>query len=441
MFMDNKIPGQEDSKEPAKKPAFIRERIKDRPINRRKLLRRTILTACMAAVFGMVACLTFLLLEPLISNWLYPPEPVKGIVFPEEKEEMLPEEMLKTDEEEKAPQEEQPTVITQTKELELTDYQMLYDKLHAAAKEVSKSLVTVTGVTSDVDWFDDAFENTRQSAGVIVADNGEEYFVVTDRDRIKSVESISVTFADGTKAPAEIRKADSIINLAVITVDASHLPSETKEYITAAEFGNSNASNLAGMPVMALGSPLGMSNSILYGTVTSIGNSLNLVDSSYRLLTTDMYASKNAGGILATMSGKVIGIVNMEYNGSDMGNMLSAIGISELKKTIEMLSNAKGRAYLGIYGTDVTWEAHDLLGVPFGAYVTTIEMDSPAMQVGIQSGDVIVKIDGRDIVSYGEYINILNTLAADAPVALTVKRQGAEEYKEVEIAVTPTVLQ
>ena len=73
---------------------FMIETIKQRPINRKKLLRRTILTAAMAVMFGLVACVTFLVLEPVISNWLQPEEGPNIVVFPEDQQEMLPEEML-----------------------------------------------------------------------------------------------------------------------------------------------------------------------------------------------------------------------------------------------------------------------------------------------------------------------------------------------------------
>ena len=53
---------------------FLVERIKVRPINRKKLIRRTILTAAMAVIFGLIACVTFLVLEPVINGWLYPEE-------------------------------------------------------------------------------------------------------------------------------------------------------------------------------------------------------------------------------------------------------------------------------------------------------------------------------------------------------------------------------
>ena len=54
---------------------FLQERIKERPINKKKLLQRTIITAASALLFGAVACLAFLLLEPMLSNWLYPDIP------------------------------------------------------------------------------------------------------------------------------------------------------------------------------------------------------------------------------------------------------------------------------------------------------------------------------------------------------------------------------
>ena len=68
---------------PSVQPDFMREKIKQKPVNKRKLLRRTVITVVMAVVFGMVACVTFLILEPVISNRLYPEEEPQEVVFPE----------------------------------------------------------------------------------------------------------------------------------------------------------------------------------------------------------------------------------------------------------------------------------------------------------------------------------------------------------------------
>ena len=75
---------------------FMKETIKQRPLNRKKLVRRTLVTAAMAVIFGMVACFTFLLLEPIISNRLYPEEEPQTVVLVEnvEENEILPEDMI-----------------------------------------------------------------------------------------------------------------------------------------------------------------------------------------------------------------------------------------------------------------------------------------------------------------------------------------------------------
>ena len=77
---------------------FLQEKIKERPINKKKLLQRTVITASLALLFGLVACLTFLLLEPVLNNWLYPEEEPQIVTFPQEKNEMLPEDMLTEEE-------------------------------------------------------------------------------------------------------------------------------------------------------------------------------------------------------------------------------------------------------------------------------------------------------------------------------------------------------
>ena len=73
---------------------FMIEKIKERPVNKKKLLRRTLTTASMAVIFGLIACFTFLVLEPVISNFLYPEEEAQIVLFPEEQQEMSPEQML-----------------------------------------------------------------------------------------------------------------------------------------------------------------------------------------------------------------------------------------------------------------------------------------------------------------------------------------------------------
>ena len=88
---------QKDSEREQPRFDFMKEQIKERPLNKKKLLRRTVMTASMAVVFGLVACLTVLVLEPVFNNWLYPEKTGENITFSPETEEMLPEDMALDD--------------------------------------------------------------------------------------------------------------------------------------------------------------------------------------------------------------------------------------------------------------------------------------------------------------------------------------------------------
>lgn len=421
---------------------FMKERIKERPLNKKKLLRRTIITASMAAVFGLVACLTFLLLEPVFSNWLYPEEAAENITFPPETEEMLPEDMAFDDEEleqstKESEEEEEEIIPGEGKEdKELENFQILHEEMKNLTMEAAKALVTVTGVTSDTDWFDNIYESTGQTTGLIVANNGREYLILVNKKPVETVETILVTFCDNTQVQAVIKKADPITGLAVLAVEAKGISEKTAGEIAIAMLGSSNQSSLVGSPVAAIGSPVGSSGSVVYGTITSAGNLLDTVDSSYKLITTDIYGSPDGTGVLLNMRGKVIGIINQNYNNDNMKNLISALGISELKNTIERLSNGRSQAYLGVRGVNVPAEANAGLKVPYGAYVTGIELDSPAMQAGIQSGDVIVQFGNTAIETYGEYIGALSSASPGSTVNITVMRQNQDEYQPMRVDVT-----
>lgn len=426
---------------------FLIEKIKERPVNKRKLIRRTIITAAMAVIFGLIACFTFLVLEPVISNWLYPEEEPQPIVFPEDQEEMSPEEMLSDNmqaqnqeesrqETEVVLEEEQIESILSQIQLDKEDYRQLYSAMSEFVSQLNESMVTVTGVTSNIDWFNNVQESQNQSFGVIIANNGRELLVLADNTPISDAQELSMEFYNGVQVKAQVKQKDSFTNLAVLSVSLNDLPQENKEdLIKVAVLGSSNAKNIVGTPVIAMGSPMGISNSVGYGMITAVNSQLFAVDRNYKLLFTDISGSRNGGGVLFNLQGQVIGIITSEKAGSDMTNVIGAYGITELKKVIEKMSNGESVAYLGVSGVDVTQEAHEELGVPYGAYVREVDMDSPAMLAGIQQGDVIVAIDDRTIVNFGEYSTVLLQMEAGDQVNIQIMRQAQNEYREMNFSI------
>ncbi|MDD6201357.1 MAG: PDZ domain-containing protein [Lachnospiraceae bacterium] len=410
---------------------YIKERMKERPVNKKRLIRRMVITASMAVVFGVLACFTFLVLEPVFSNFLYPEEEPQAVEIPEDTDEMLPEDMMIVEEDSTVKPEE----TTNKDDEVLSDYKLLYQKIYELANKTMKSMVTVTGVSQDIDWFNNSYENKGQTSGLIVANTGREILILADEKILDKAEDLHVTFSDGTTAVASVKQTDANTEQVVIAVPVNQIGKSTLNVIDVASLGNSKSTSLLATPVIALGRPYGNTKSVAYGMITSKGTVLNLIDCNYELLTTDIYGSEEANGILLNLNGEVIGIINQKYNKDEAKNLISAVGISELKRTIERMSNGKEMAYLGINGTDVTGEANTSLGVPLGAYVTGIVMDSPAMKAGIQSGDVITKINEQEILSFSQYAAAIAECRPEETITVTLMRQGPEEYREITLSI------
>ena len=428
---------------------FLIEKFKDRPVNKKKLLRRTMTTAGMAVIFGLVACITFLVLEPLISKWLYPEEEPQMVVFPQDQEEMSPEEMLSDNMqiENQANQiveimenvtldKEQLQAILSNIVLNKENYRQIYSSLSDYVNELNKCMVTVTGVTSNIDWFNNVETSSNQASGVIVANNGRQLIVLVNSAPLRKTERLILTFYNGTQVDAEWKKENADTDLAIVTVDLSMLDKELAEdERLVATLGSSNNKFIVSTPVIALGSPMGNSGSVGYGMITSSNAQNSIADTNYKLLQTDIYGSQNAGGVLFNLYGQVVGIITSNKSGSDMKNLVNAYGISELKTLIEKMSNGQEMAYLGICGMDVTREAHEELNVPYGAFVKEVDMDSPSMLAGIQQGDVLVQIDEKPILGYGEYASTIAQLEPDQQIEITIMRQVQAEYKEMKFKV------
>ena len=535
---ENQVKTEQDSYE------YVREKIKERPVNRKKLLRRTLTTVAMAILFGFVACLAFFFLEPILSNWLYPEEEKAHTVvsLPEDAEETLPEDMLQTEadvyqelallqqnssdvptpivpadtsdtdvsedgahpeatitiaetvsgetsgdanETSPASSSESTDSSTQAAEggaagneaqasdassdtstsgstanetseatgasqepiedsaitqaplsLSVTDYERLYEDLSYIAGDAMRSVVQITSVTSDLDLFRESFDRASSVSGVIVTSSEDAIFILSKALPFAPDSAPYITFCDGSVAPATLRGSDQATGTCILSVALSELSEETQDAYAIASLGSSATGVPIGRPVIAIGSPTGNSNSISYGVITSASELLRRVDANYKQITTDIYGSKNASGVLINYNGKVIGLIDNSGNPSDMQNQISAIGITELKRIIEVMSNEQTRARLGIYGTDITYALSQSLEMPRGVYVNRFEMNSPAMNSGVQSSDIITGIGDTTIRTMAELTAALNSLAPGDTVTIRLQRMVQLRFRELEITVT-----
>lgn len=476
-----------DEKTQASDYNFIREQISERPINRKRLLRRTILTAGLAVIFGVIACITFILLEPLLGKLVSTDKEVELTVIslpdPAEEEEETPQVEISEDGGDKihamsvdggedsdtsvveveTPIEEMSlsdndvetgeglaagtgddagssqsasstTVVYERAELGLEDYRQLYRGMYALSEEVSKSLVMITGVSSNEDWLSDSFESTKQEIGLIIAENGYELLILADSSRLQNADSIHVTFYDGSSGELREKSIDKDTGLAVYAILLNSLSDEVKIHASdlTVVLGSSYSNTILGNAVIAVGSPLG-TDSVGYGAVTSAGRMVSYCDASYQLLTTDITGSENGSGILVNLRGQVVGVICQQNAEAGMENLIYAFGISSIRKLVENLTNGVKLPSLGVYVSDVPAEVAEALGIPKGVCVTRLEMDSPAMKAGLLKGDIIQTIGGMQCATITDFMNALQSQVPEESTEIVYARTNGESYRSVSI--------
>lgn len=445
---------------------FMKESIKKQPPDWKKMVLLIAGWLALAALGGLVAAAVFAVTEPKIAEAVTREEPPAKVDIPGDEEPnsgQEPDETI-TASSASAPVDSsgsgseissstvdsstsessvsESTVSESTEEngaaegteSSLKNYEALYQDMLGVTEKPKQALVTVIGITNQMDYFNQNYENQQQISGLIVADNGQDLFILTEYRILENVERIQVTFWDETMVDATYQRHDSSTGLTIVKVDESKLDEGTRNGLAVAPLGSSYLVS-QGDPVVAVGSPVGYSDSIAYGVVTSVTNKISALDNEYNLLTTDILGSTDGSGILVNLDGEIVGIIAQSYSAKG-NNVVTGIAISQIKKLIENLSNNVSRAYIGIRGQDVTEELSDKTGIPKGVLISRVADDSPAMMAGMKEYDVIVKLGEHKVETIKQYHEQLGKYSTGDVVTVTAMRKGAEGYAEMTFDVT-----
>lgn len=421
-----KLPDEEHEEE----YAFLQETRKDEK-SRGRIGRSTLIKcACLGLVFGIAASLGFFALKPWAQRlFLGNPDEV---TIPEDQTEETEKGSADTEEASAAVSEGAET--EETPALSLDNYREMNTALFTVGNEAERFVAEITGVSGETDLSEAGQEETGVS-GVIVADNGPEYLIFASSQAARSAEEFQAEFVDGKSYRAEMKQRDENLGFAVYSVQKAELSESTKGRILVAELGSSGTVS-QGDTIIALGSPFGYGGAMGFGVVASPNNTKQNADGEYRLLCTDISGAENGTGVLVNINGEVVGMIDQSISGEESANLVIGYGISDLKSVIERLSNGKAVPYLGITGVTVTEELASEQGLPKGVYVQEVQADSPAMEAGIQSGDVIVEMGKDKISTLSAYHSLLMKQEAGNTVKLKGRRKGAGDYVEVDYTVT-----
>ena len=406
---------------------FMSEQLKKKPFYRKRWFQKGLAAGALAILFGAMAGLTFSVVQPWAKKQFGEPEdPTQIYVVHEETE----TETAAPETETAAP--EAPQTVIEQKDLEVSDYRMLYEKMSEVAESVSASMVTVTCETSNLDWFNEVIENHVQASGLVIAQSQREYFILTGSQAMDGVERIIVTFSDGTIADASLQKRDSVTGLAVVCVQKSELMKSTAELIPA-ELSTSMAVE-KGEPVIALGTPVSNETSMSFGMITSVVDT-PVMDSQYRVLNTDILGSAQGSGILINLDGKIVGIIAQNFSAGGSQITLTALAAYDIKTLVTDLANNRERPCIGITGKEINETISEEFDMPRGIYVRSVAADSPAMYAGVYEADIITSISGEEIQSIDDYIEKIQSHNPDEYIKLGIKRATMEGYVDIEVTV------
>ena len=411
---EKNIPQEElDGEKGREEYSFLQEVIKDETVSGKRLKVGILRLLGCGAVFGAAASIIFCALTP----WLEPrinnnPEQV---------------EIPKDEEEEPAGEPEK----EEEKESEEDLYRHVLQTLNSEAIQAKRGIVSV-GKVSDEENKGGPAESTT---GILIADNGRELLILSDLVPVKEGEHIEVTFPDESIHEASEKMRDTNLGLCVYAVLREQIDKTTWSGIRTVKIGSSNSVK-SGDTVIAIGKPYGADEAAGYGVVTVDEEYIELADGCFKLISTNIAGNDNGSGAIFNRRGQLVGIISRTVLGTEGNRRVAGYGISDIKSSIELLSNGSAIPYTGICGMDVTEELEEK-GMPLGIYVKEVEADSPAMAAGIQSGDVIVGIDGQNTISLSNYYGILLHKNVGAQFRLQGLRQGAGgEYVDIDFDVT-----
>lgn len=272
-------------------------------------------------------------------------------------------------------------------------------------------------------------------SGVIVGADGT---IVTNHHVIKGASQITVVLPDRREFEARVVGSDERADIAVLRIDARGAP------LPVLQFGDSDSAEVGDL-VLAIGNPFGVGQTVTSGIISALARTtVGITDSSFFIQTDAAINPGNSGGPLVTMDGKLIGINTAIYSGSGGSVGIGfAIPANMVRMVVaSILSGGKPvRPWLGAQGETVTPDIADSIGLsrPAGVLINDIYKGSPADVAGLKPGDVILKIDGRDVNDAESLRYRIATKPIKTTAALTVYRQGRRFNLPIALTSPPEV--
>lgn len=273
---------------------------------------------------------------------------------------------------------------------------------------------------------------TGQGSGFLVSPDGT---ILTNHHVVGKADKVIVRLKDGRELEAKLIGSDRRSDVAVIKIDAEELP-----FIPLADSDGLEV----GEWVLAFGSPFGLTDSMTAGIVSAKGRtSVGIADYENFIQTDAAINPGNSGGPLINLDGQVVGInTAIASRSGGYQGIGFAIPINLAKNVRDQLvsDGAVHRGFLGIMIQPLTPELAESFGLADtkGVLIGDVTRDSPAGKAGVQSGDIIVQLNGKPVERAGAFRNRVAMFAPGTDVTLTVLRDGQRKTIPVTLGELPS---
>jgi serine protease Do len=271
------------------------------------------------------------------------------------------------------------------------------------------------------------FRQSGAGSGVVVDANGH---ILTNNHVVDGANQITVRTSDGKEYDAKVIGTDPRTDLAVIRVEKASLPQ--------AQLGDSNAIRV-GETVIAIGNPFGLEETVTSGIVSAKGRSnLRIAEYEDWIQTDAAINPGNSGGPLVDLDGKVVGINSAIFSGSGANEGIGfAVPINMARSVMDqIIEHGKvTRSYMGVMIQPLSAELAESFGLKdtHGALVGEVKPNSPAAQAGFQTGDIVRRYDGKEIMDAGQ----LKLMVASTPPGKSVEVEVMRNRQPTTLTVKP----
>lgn len=299
---------------------------------------------------------------------------------------------------------------------------------NVSMQDLQKQIVEVIS-TTETSYMGARYLSQGVGSGVIISDNG---YIITNHHVVKDASSVMIRDYFGNEYEAEIIGSDEKLDVGVIRVNE-------EMNLTPATIGDSDTLQV-GSQIYVIGNPLGtLGGSVSSGIISAVGREISIDNQYMNLIQTDASInSGNSGGGMFDSNGNLIGIVNAKDSGfTSNGAVIEGLGFAipinqaiDVAQQIIEFGYPKNRATLGISVYEI---GENTQGYTPGLYIRDIASNSAAQKFGLQSGDLIVSVNGAKINNYTDLYRILYSKKAGDVIEIEIQRDNESQTISLEL--------